>query len=328
MKKKIWLIPVVIIFIIIMLISSFFVGIWVNGMTASIGRILITANEDHILLKNDMPISLSNRTQNQSLFEGLTDGDMVLVVHDGIAESYPAQSGATAVVKLQDGSIDDISRITLDGLVALGWWHYQDVVPTEPTATEETRPIELEETEVTTPATDPTPESEPQIEFPTEPQIAPYQSQMVWTNAVNEDVLLSTIINDAVLLEGNKHLPLIRFDDLVDLNNFKEEFCNIFTMDDSDESILSFNDVTSTMDELYFNDYVVFVVYLKVNDDFGQYDVEYIDQRGQTLTINICQIDETEVTTEMESGRFIIISVDRDIANRYVKFVAQWSELH
>ena len=56
----------------------------------------------------------------------LENGDEVLVLHDGINESYPGQTGAYAIFKLKDGDIDDISAEVLTSLTELGWWDGTD----------------------------------------------------------------------------------------------------------------------------------------------------------------------------------------------------------
>ena len=49
-------------------------------------------------------------------------GDKIFVVHDGIAETYPAQTGVFFCVKLEDGSANDIPQKHIRELTELGWF--------------------------------------------------------------------------------------------------------------------------------------------------------------------------------------------------------------
>lgn len=118
MKKKI-LIPICIIsaliaVIVILLITA------AHFIEISEGRILQSGSSTMLILDNS-PIVMSNRTKNGNLFSKLTDGDKVLVFHDGIAETYPGRTGVYAVIKLSDGSISDIPNDVLTALTELGW---------------------------------------------------------------------------------------------------------------------------------------------------------------------------------------------------------------
>ena len=73
-----------------------------------------------MLILDNSPIQLSDRKNNIS-FERFDIGDEILVVHDGIEESYPGRTGVYAVLKLSDGTADDIQQEVIKSLVELGW---------------------------------------------------------------------------------------------------------------------------------------------------------------------------------------------------------------
>ena len=90
-------------------------GNWMEGVC------LVTNNGRVLLIVEDEPIALSDRSKEGGLLEGVQTGDRVRVLHDGLAESFPAQAGIYKLVKTGEGSIDDISPKTLDMLRQLGW---------------------------------------------------------------------------------------------------------------------------------------------------------------------------------------------------------------
>ena len=88
--------------------------LWLEGvcLVADSGSVLLIAKDD--------PIVLHDRS-GDGLLEGIQTGDRIRVLHDGLAESFPAQAGIYKLVKTGEGSIDDISPKTLDMLRQLGW---------------------------------------------------------------------------------------------------------------------------------------------------------------------------------------------------------------
>ena len=120
MKKKIWLIPVAVIGALLIVFIAF-AGIMINkGYGMSQGLYLEGKDGQAMLICENSPIVMSNRT-NRELFDDLEVGDEILVIHDGINESYPGQTGAYTIIKLSDGDIANIPQIVIDQLVELGW---------------------------------------------------------------------------------------------------------------------------------------------------------------------------------------------------------------
>ena len=87
------------------------------GMT--VGRCLIADNGSVMLIDDNSPIVLS--VKNPDSLENLSTGDKILVFHDGIRESYPAQTFAQFVMKLGSGTEADIPADVITQLRELGW---------------------------------------------------------------------------------------------------------------------------------------------------------------------------------------------------------------
>ncbi len=119
MKKKI-LIPLCIVLALVLLAVVGLLYMNANSLGFSVGRYL-SANGSHMMILDNSPIVMSNRTDNEALFSKLSDGDKILVLHNGIEESYPGGTGVHAVFKLSDGTIDDVPAEVRTELEALGW---------------------------------------------------------------------------------------------------------------------------------------------------------------------------------------------------------------
>ena len=129
MKTKKWIKALCITLgIILFLVVAFFTFAAVmtyKGYGMSVGRALFARDGScMIVVDENSPIIMrdrSDKTGKGELFEGLVTGDRILVVHTGIAESYPAQTGAYFIIKLSGGSIDDIPDKIIDELTQMGW---------------------------------------------------------------------------------------------------------------------------------------------------------------------------------------------------------------
>lgn len=91
-----------------------------KGYGISTGQYLEAKKGQDLLIRDDSPIVMSNKTEKE-LFDDLDIGDMILVIHDGIAETYPGRTGVYAIFKLSNGAIDDIPKNVVNQLIELGW---------------------------------------------------------------------------------------------------------------------------------------------------------------------------------------------------------------
>lgn len=111
-------------FILVLIGFSLAAAAWwaMHGNHMFIGRYLQASNGTHIIIGGqNRPVVLRDRFVSDSMFEGLEDGDRVLVVCDGINESYPAQSSAYFCMRLERGNATDLPDDTLRQLTELGW---------------------------------------------------------------------------------------------------------------------------------------------------------------------------------------------------------------
>ena len=126
MKNKKWKLSALIVLgIIIFLVVSFFIFAFVmneKGCGMTVGRALYAKDGTCMLVEDEnSPIRMSDLSKGGNLFEGISTGDKILVIHTGIAESYPAQTGAYWLIKIGEGSRDDIPDKIIDELTAMGW---------------------------------------------------------------------------------------------------------------------------------------------------------------------------------------------------------------
>lgn len=85
------------------------------------GRALELKDGGFIIVSGSEPIVMTDKTKSGEAFKGLTTGDKIKVLSDGIMESYPAQTAIYKLKFIEDGSLEDIDKSVLEGLSELGW---------------------------------------------------------------------------------------------------------------------------------------------------------------------------------------------------------------
>lgn len=96
-----------------------------RGMTGHSGLFLKADNGSNIIIVDNSPIVMSDR-EDEEMFENLTDGDTIFIIHDGIMESYPARTRVYACLKLSDGEKEDVADSVISSLAELGWINVEE----------------------------------------------------------------------------------------------------------------------------------------------------------------------------------------------------------
>ena len=122
MKKKILIsICIVVSLILLTLATVLFFIIEQNNYSFSEG-IFLKADGSFLIICENTPIVLSNRTKDENLFDSIKSGDKIRIVHDSVAESSPAQTGVYYCKKLSDGTMKDIPDEVIHSLLEMGWF--------------------------------------------------------------------------------------------------------------------------------------------------------------------------------------------------------------
>lgn len=111
-----WILPGLILVLIAGLLVCF-----TSGMGISTGCCLVTERGDCLIILEDSPVVMGNRTGRENAFSQLETGDRIWILHDGIQETYPGKTGVYLIVRTRDGDITNIPEQVLDSLRELGW---------------------------------------------------------------------------------------------------------------------------------------------------------------------------------------------------------------
>lgn len=124
MKRK-WIVPVCIAAgVLLVCVAAFFIAAGViseKGFSLTEGRLYLEDDKAWLIEESGGAVSLSDRTKDKDLFRDCVSGDRVLVLHDWLLETYPAQTGAYGIWCLEKGNGDYRPEDAVLGRVDIGW---------------------------------------------------------------------------------------------------------------------------------------------------------------------------------------------------------------
>ncbi|WP_430846376.1 hypothetical protein [Clostridium nigeriense] len=81
-----------------------------------------STNGSNIIISEDSsPTLMGNETGNENIFDDLKSGDKIEITYDSIMETYPGKTNIYSCKLIEEGSINDIPKDTLDKLQEMGW---------------------------------------------------------------------------------------------------------------------------------------------------------------------------------------------------------------
>ncbi len=281
--KKLWLALTVVLLLCVAFVW-FAAG---RSLSFTIGYYLEGENGTVFLIEGTSPIQLSDHTKDGKLGATLSNGDRILVLHDGVAESYPARTGAYGLWKLRDGRIEEIPVSVLDNLMDLGW-KFDGIERVDPLFS-----------------------------------VGPFPTSVSWANYSESDLLWDLALNrDKAVLSDTPHLPILRFDSAADLAAFKNTVRGVFATEHSYDEIPSFDTVTAEMDESFFDSNTLLLTYMWAGSCTWRYGVQDVAVANGTLTVHVQRIDNYEMGDCAMAGWFITISVPKDALSGVSSFDA------
>ena len=103
MKKRKWILPVSIVggVIVLCIVAVFAFGaiLSAQGYGISTGRLYFADNGTYLIESDDMAMRVSDCSKDAELFKGYQNGDKVILFHDGVNETYPAQTGGYYIIR-------------------------------------------------------------------------------------------------------------------------------------------------------------------------------------------------------------------------------------
>ena len=270
MKKKI----LVIISVIVCVIA---IGVFIlagKGISPSVGQYLRTDNSDMIILGKS-PIVMSTRN-GKEMFEKYEIGDKILVLHDGINESYPGSTGVYFSVKLADGHISHISETVLHQLYELGWISSENLFVIE-----------------------------------NEYHSALFDMKHAWSHSTFDTEKIKLAADNADLMndEDNYHFPVFKFDTYESFRDFLDNYDKNFDAGYSDAE--DFREKLKDLNEEYFNENSVIIISYYTGSSNISYDVDSVYTDGEIFRMNITEHSEGQGGASVITSCLCVVGVEK-----------------
>ena len=105
---------------IVLLIGVAFIVAAASGIGISVGTCIKADNGRYLVVIDNSPIAMHQRSGDRNIFENLETGDKLLVIHhSGILETFPGKMGVYTLMKLSSGH--EIPQEIISQLTDLGW---------------------------------------------------------------------------------------------------------------------------------------------------------------------------------------------------------------
>ncbi len=99
----------------------FIIVITAKGHGISKGKCYISSNGSYLIILNEKSPIVMSDTNDKDLFKSISSGDEILVIHDGINETYPGSTGIYFCIKIDDGEAEDLPYNVIKQLNEMGW---------------------------------------------------------------------------------------------------------------------------------------------------------------------------------------------------------------
>ena len=264
-----------------------------HSLSLSTGICLRTQRGECLFIVDNSPIVLSDRIGEDTPFSSLTTGDRLLVLHDGIQETYPARTGVYSVCKTGSGSAADIPQQVIDSLAELGWY-VEGIAPTETIYTVDS--------------------------------LADYA--VSWANYDGSAAILMGGLNrEKMYISSVQHLPIFKFETLQELESFKSSITAHHDITQGYDEIPSFSAVTAHMDEAYFEEYTLLLVYVQAPSCSYRYGINHIWQSGGNLCVHVQKANDPADGDCAMAGWFITAALEKSALNGVSSFDADLNNL-
>ncbi len=120
MKSK-KIIVIILILCAVLIAAAAAVVLLSGGTGMSTGVCVRADNGGCLIVLDGSPVSMHQRSGGGDMFSDIDTGDRLFIIHDGIAETYPGQTGVYFALKLSDGDRNDVPADVLHNLREMGW---------------------------------------------------------------------------------------------------------------------------------------------------------------------------------------------------------------
>ena len=150
---------------------------------------------------------------------------------------------------------------------------------------------------------------------------------IAYANWVDSDVAFEGDENclnlDKYIFSDFPRLPTFKFDTKLELDEFKNKYKDVFTMDQGYNEVASFNDVTISYDDEFFNKNSLMLTYIEASSGSFRYGITDVKKENGTLVLRVEKLNDPEVYTDDMAGWLLMAEVEKDYIKDCKEFDTQ-----
>ena len=135
-----------------------------------------------------------------------------------------------------------------------------------------------------------------------------------FANWTDDSHFYAASLNSDKYIESSKlHLPIFLFSSLDDLNNFKQAYENVLSMNQSWDEVPSFEEITKEFDKEFFDDRSLGLIYVSANNCTHRFAVSDVYVEEDTIHFEVKETTNAETVDTAMAGWFITAEIPNDL---------------
>ncbi len=169
--------------------------------------------------------------------------------------------------------------------------------------------------------------TDPQTDGADGANVKTFESTVSYANwAEDSEINLGALNADKLAIGNVQHLPIYKFDTLNDMEQFKQSFCDTFTMDSGWDEVPSFNTSTATYDRSFFEDNSLLLIYVSANNSTHRFRVHSVRYDAKSFCVHIVETTNAESVNTAMAGWFVTVAVSDDLIKNCTVFDADLND--
>ena len=133
-------------------------------------------------------------------------------------------------------------------------------------------------------------------------------TKTVRVNWTEDDRIFSCLNEEKMVISSVRHLPVYKIDTKGELEEFKERFDGVLTLDQGSPS---FNEITMEYDDQFFSEYSLVLAYVTAGSGSLRFEIRDAALSEEALCLNIVQANHPEVGTADMAGWLMIAEISK-----------------
>ena len=152
-----------------------------------------------------------------------------------------------------------------------------------------------------------------------------YGNTVAYAGWADDDSIYEGALNKDILQgRDGEHLPIFKMDTLEELAEFKDNYGDIFTMDQGRDKYLSFDGAVAKAqwdNEAFYNEYTMLAVYIPATSGSSIFYVADVQAKDDSFCVYVAQEDKGVASEDM-AGWFILMQIKDEEMSGYTDFNA------